>query len=608
MAAPLFTFGTISGNPMESNPGIAPEITMLQGQTSVHALAGDQTSTEVNAASIIQQEPGMSSQVHPQYLPWGYGVPWSYDRRLEMVIHRKECMICMQYHSHMSAADLEQSQSYLDALEVRKKHFQDQFTSKDSKSEDVSTLQKRVDRRDERIIELKNELTDADAHIKDLSDDIQHYKQELARLEDFLSSYEDNGHERKRARKLPAAQSNQSARIDEDVEMAAPSTYAGALAKPVTAVKPTKASVAYIHFPDKESVERNAALDLPKPLGIPQTITYKWVKGLFAEANEPNNEDALVMAKTLVAWCQDTKTEKRTEEMKFAAMTWRLPDWAKKLSKREAKKVKSSQPEAASSSKKVKLSGTPAPTRDGTADDWMKWFAANPHAPFRGLESGSLAIADFRAIETMKRLGPSKSEKGKEPAGLRAGWTRNFISLVAIPNYYRDLCAAYQWNISTERTFNRYTGSIANLSQTEVAQHLTKNGITLADVQSYQPFARRWLKQCSEEGELGEAHDTIGRTWLICNNMGVMFPIEADTGVIPSGESQTSETQPQTESPHTRLLDNLVSATSNLEVDASSQSLDDSGLNRTEESNILEPVVQLDRSTAVSDNDVTMES
>lgn len=304
MSASLFTFGSINSGPSEpQNSGIAPELTLLQGNLSGSTQIGDQTSMRVDTAPLLQVETGISSQNQSQYLPWGYGVPWSFDKRLEMVIHRKDCVPCMQYHSHVSGADLEQPQSYLDAVEVRHTHFQSQFASKGSKPEDVNALLERIDRRDRRIADLKDDLSAADDQIKELSDEVQQYKQEIARLEDLLSLKEDNGRDRKRARKLPAVQTDQSARIDEDVEMAAPeaapSTYAGVVAKPADAPKSAKTAVAYIHIPDKESVERNAALNLPKPLGIPQTITYKWVRKLFAEANEPNNEDALAFAKVL---------------------------------------------------------------------------------------------------------------------------------------------------------------------------------------------------------------------------------------------------------------------------------------------------------------------
>jgi hypothetical protein len=367
--------------------------------------------------------------------------------------------------------------------------------------------------------------------------------------------------------------------------------------------------------PSAKDAKRNIALGLPTPKGKPGSLNFGKIKKIFASANEPGNLEALAQAKELVALVQKTPAQERTHVMKYAINEWRVPTWASKkrsdsiamglftgaevtAAERQVNKAVTAQAVAIASL------AIAEPSRDGTADEYLRWYASTQSAERWGLTHTSLAIADFRAIETCKRLAPLPSEKGKEGPGLRSAWTRNYISLIAIPNYYRDLCHAHRWVISPTRSFNWFKGSTANLSQTEVAQHLAANGISLADVQSYQVYARRWISDASKAGKLGNPHAVISRTWFILNNVGApMFPIEdISTGMIVS-ESH-NQNDHEEEPKHIALLESIVEPAALSAVGASSfQEAAALELNRTEVVSGSESTGQPDRSPSPSEQD-----
>jgi hypothetical protein len=130
-----------------------------------------------------------------------------------------------------------------------------------------------------------------------------------------------------------------------------------------------------------------------------------------------------------VASVQKTPASERTHVMKYAINEWRVPTWASKKNAASIATGLSTGAEITAAEQQVNEAVTvqavaiaslaiAEPSRDGTADEYLRWYASTPSAERWGLTHASLAIADFRAIETCKRLAPLPSEKGKEGPGL----------------------------------------------------------------------------------------------------------------------------------------------------------------------------------------------
>jgi hypothetical protein len=402
----------------------------------------------------------------------------------------------------VSGAEFAQTPSYLEVIQTRSSYYRVKYTVKQDDQElrhlerDHRTLHEHFSDKEEQmsnmdldILDLKTDLQHTETRIQELENLVEEYQRKVAALEGGVAESRDP--DRKRARKLPPSQPlvalerppavfhkectsypsfSRSARIDEDIDMfpalPGPSSYAAQASKPVTSEeKPHKTNRMVYWTPSSKDAKRNIALGIPPPKGKPGSLNFGKIKKIFALANEPGNVEVLAQAKELVALVQKTPAAERTHVMKYAINEWRVPTWASKKNSASIATGLFTEAEVTAAERQVNeavtaqavviaLLAIAEPSRDGTADEYLQWYASTPSAERWGLTHTALAIADFRAIKTCKCLTPLPSEKGKEGPGLRSAWTRNYISLIAIPNYYRDLCHAHRWVISPTQSFN----------------------------------------------------------------------------------------------------------------------------------------------------------
>jgi hypothetical protein len=310
------------------------------------------------------------------------------------------------------------------------------------------------------ILDLKADLQNAETRIQELKNLVEEYQHKVATLEGGAAQSHDPDH--KRARKLPPSQplaalerppvvfhkecmlyppSSRSARIDEDVDMftvlPGPSSYATQASKPVTSdEKPHKTNRAVYWTPSSKDVKWNIALGLPPPKGKPGSFNFGKIKKIFTLANEPGNLEVLAQAKEFVASVQKTPASERTHVMKYAINEWQVPTWATEKTSASIATGLSTKAEVTVAEQQANKAVTayaaviasvaiPEPSRDGTADKYLQWYASHSVVKRWGLTHSSLSITTFSMIKTCKCLTPLPLEKGKDGPGLWPAWTRN---------------------------------------------------------------------------------------------------------------------------------------------------------------------------------------
>jgi hypothetical protein len=96
---PFFSFDAIPpGYPVPDNPGITPDITIFNGEpvAQTRRVARAFPLGTSSSSTATQLQPEIYAQASQYYIPCGQDVSWSWDSRLEMFIHHKECVPCAQ--------------------------------------------------------------------------------------------------------------------------------------------------------------------------------------------------------------------------------------------------------------------------------------------------------------------------------------------------------------------------------------------------------------------------------------------------------------------------------------------------------------------------------
>ena len=422
--------------------------------------------------------------------------------------------------------------------------------------------------------------------------------------------------------------------VDIDTEMADPYSFA-AVAAITSQAEAKESSSSKIPQPKEplkwelkgealKNAKCNITLGLPVLLGKLDTgklqvpggddpTSIEGVEKLFAEANTPGNDHALGHARAFMRRCQNVTAETRTPAISHALRVWRNPTPAKAdKGKQKSKdsttetpaKPTTSTPKSDAKPKPVaKATGTPS--LDATAEQLMIWNHQQTHSKYIGVPH-SLAIADYRALEVQRRLGPTTAAMTASTAP-RSTWTRNFIALITIPRYYERLLMYYGQNVSPVISWIHYPFDMANMTPDNVARHLAECGITIRDVDSFQTYGMRWILSQQERGML-EDNDLLMRYWRIAQRIaepGDELPQPAALWETVIGESQDSASTAQPN----RSAEETSTSVSTTDTIPISSIVEISQPNRSETDMTVDPAdLQLNRSGSEAQDSSMQES
>src|SRR5258707_860423 len=493
-------------------------------------------------------------------------IPFEFIKGYLAIMHKDGCTACAQFSWHLHSAFLAGDESFFKAKSELVNHV---ITTSVNSSE-LDTLRATIAAKDNEIQQLRSDLRDVEFELGRASTELDQARRELDRntrkryrfrsrspvkhrsWSDDNSSDESAPPKPKKVKihskaETPAVQHAVEsvkpllARIDVDIdtEMADPYSFA-AVAAITSQAEAKESSSSKIPQPKEplkwelkgealKNAKRNITLGLPVPLGKLDTgklqvpggddpASIEGVDKLFAEANTPGNDHALGHARAFMRRCQNVTAETRTPAISHALRVWRNPTPAKAdKGKQKSKdsttetpaKPTTSTPKSDAKPKPVaKATGTPS--LDATAEQLMIWNHQQTHSKYIGVPH-SLAIADYRALEVQRRLGPTTAAMTASTAP-RSTWTRNFIALITIPRYYERLLMYYGQNVLPVISWMHYPFDMVNMTPDNVARHLAECGIAIRDVDGFQSYGMRWILSQQERGML-EDTDLLMRYW-----------------------------------------------------------------------------------------------
>jgi hypothetical protein len=236
---------------------------------------------------------------------------------------------------------------------------------------------------------------------------------------------------------------------------------------------------------DLQAVESRGAVQTlrkHKPLK-----SIKEANGLMKTAHQAGQVGALTKVKYMVREAHRTPKAERTEIQKHLIAKWRTAEWD----------------DGSYAEWNPRPKGAIPPSPDGPAEDWVAYYATlpleSPQLPreLRRDGEGQPLLSDVRALRTVARLQPRKSDGGNET---RVNFKLAVARFFSVHGAYEDSLMRQSLNIAPSMTYAPYDGPID--STDDIARHFALCGITdTVASNELGPWARVYLDSHPEVRE-----------------------------------------------------------------------------------------------------------
>jgi hypothetical protein len=250
---------------------------------------------------------------------------------------------------------------------------------------------------------------------------------------------------------------------------------------------PQKRSDTYVGSPaipvDLQSVERREPAQTAKkhkPLKINEA------KRLMNLAHEPGNVAVLGKVQQLLRVARETTKEERTPGQKHLLAEWRSVEWD--IGNYPPRKPRPPK-------------GAKTPVADASAEDWAAYYATLSVKGLRRDSEGKPILSDVKALRTVARLRPVKSDNNKTPDNKIPDQFKPAVAqFFSVHDAYKNLLRNENIPIAPSVTYTPYSGSY---DANNIARHFAECGITYAVANTeLGPWAEEYLKSHCNTSEV----------------------------------------------------------------------------------------------------------